>query len=91
MTLGDFCDIKVNFPEADFWIISKGDKDTFGKPTETFNPDYIGVKVTRTDMIFPKFLYYIFLNYFTQGVLRNLGNGTRIKISDIKKLPIQST
>jgi len=86
------CDIKTNFPEADFWLIRKGDEKTVGKPVEKFEPQYIGIKVLRTDILFPKYLYYIFVHLqesgqliqYTKGVL----NLKHIIIDDIKNIKI---
>ena len=38
MKLGYLCEIKTNFPEADFWLIRKGSKKEVGKPTKEYSP-----------------------------------------------------
>lgn len=93
MTIGDLCEFKTNYQEADFWMIKKGSKKDIGKPVETFSPEYIGVKVIRTDVLYPKYLYYAFLNMYNQGVFEQIcevndGGERSIPISVIKSIPI---
>ena len=86
------CEIKTNFPEADFWLIRKGDEETVGKPVKKFVPQHIGIKVIKTDILDSKYLYYVFeylysskeLIKYTKGVL----NLKHIIIDDIKNLKI---
>jgi len=86
------CDIKTNFPEADFWLIRKGDEDTVGKPVKQFEPQHIGIKVLKTDILDPKYLYYYFMNLYqskqliqyTKGIL----NLKHIIIDDIKNIKL---
>jgi hypothetical protein len=92
MKLKDLCVFSTEFPDADFWIVNKGTEEEIGSPTKTFDPEYIGVKVTRTDILVPGYLYYAFMYLKQNGVLSNLAkevNGKMIiKISDIKEIPI---
>jgi restriction endonuclease S subunit len=92
MTLGDLCEFKTNFPEADFWLIRKGDEKTVGKPVKEYSPENIGVKVLNKDMIIPDYLYYYFMHAQMNGAFINLAHGTlklkNIRISDIKNIPI---
>ena len=60
MTIGDICEFKVNFPEADFWLQRKGSEKTVGTPTKQFSPEHIGVKVTSSGFD-PMFIYYHFI------------------------------
>lgn len=86
------CEIKTNFPEADFWLIRKGDEETVGKPVKKFEPQHIGIKVIKTDILDSKYLYYVFeylysskeLIKYTKGVL----NLKHIIIDDIKNIKI---
>jgi restriction endonuclease S subunit len=90
MKLGQLCDIRTNFPEADFWLIRKGNDDEVGKPTKEFSPENIGIKVIETDILFPQYLYYALLNLFNQGKFINLSTGTlrlkHIRTEDIKNI-----
>lgn len=92
MTIGELCEFKVNFPDADFWLIRRGSEDAVGKPVNEFNPENIGVKVIATDVLDPRYLYYVFLHLHGQGVFVQMAHGTlrlkNIKISDIKNIPI---
>lgn len=92
MTIGDLCEFKTKFPEADFWLIRKGSETTVGKPVQEFNPEHIGVKVVRTDLINPQYLYYVFMHLQQSGKFVNLAHGTlklkHISISDVKSIPV---
>jgi choline kinase len=59
MKLEDLCEIKTNFPEADFWLDRKGSIDTVGKPIKEFSSERIGIKVIKTDVLLPDYLYYV--------------------------------
>lgn len=93
MILSDVCAIKVNFPEADFWIIRVGSAEKVGMPIKTFHCERIGIKVLKTDLLLPKYLFYVCLNlhqqrYFeifcAQGTLQLV----YIKLSHIKNLTV---
>lgn len=93
MTIGDLCEFKTNFPEADFWLVKKGSRNEIGKPVKTFSPENIGVKVIRTDVLLPEYLYYVFMNIQNQGVfdmLADVNDGGKriISIDKLKQLPI---
>jgi hypothetical protein len=93
MTIGDLCEFKTNFPDADFWLVKKGNKDEIGTPVKTFSPENIGVKVIRTDIFSPQYLYYVFMNIQNQGVFDTLaftyiGGKRVISIDKLKKIPI---
>ena len=93
MTIGDLCEFKTNFPDADFWLVKKGNKNEIGVPVKTFSPENIGVKVIRTDIFLPNYLYYVFMNIQNQGVFDMLSDvndsGKRIiSIEKLKKMPI---
>jgi hypothetical protein len=93
MTIGDLCEFKTNFPDADFWLVKKGNKDEIGTPVKTFSPENIGVKVIRTDVLVPDYLYYVFMNIQNQGVFDMLsdvndGGNRVISINKLKQIPI---
>lgn len=92
MRLGDICDFKVNMEDADFWLTRRGDIKMIGKPTKTFSSENIGVKVIRTDLVLPDFLYYYFEYLQGNGLFSQLAVGTinvkHITISDIKNINV---
>ena len=92
MTLGDLCEFKTNFPEADFWLIRKGDEKTVGKPVKEFDSECIGVKVIQTDIIDPNYLYYVFMHFHQSGKFVNFAHGSlrlkHISIRDIKGISV---
>jgi hypothetical protein len=85
-TLGDTCDIKLNFPEADFWVIPTG--TDIGNSVKTFKPELIGVKVTATDILVPGYLYYVFQWLKGQGKFDGIAY---VRPSDLKKMVLQPT
>ena len=92
MTLGDLCEFKVNFPEADFWLIRKGSETVVGKPTKEYDSERIGVKVIQTDILNPQYLYYVFMSLQQGGKFITLSHGSlrlkNISIRDIKNIRI---
>ena len=92
MRLKDLCDVKTDFPDADFWITRKGDINSVGKPTKEFDPEKIGVKVVRTDLLLPDYLYYVFEFLVMKGAFDSMSRGTsnlkNITIDDVKNLPV---
>ena len=92
MTLGDLCEFKINFPEADFWLVRKGSDKTVGMPVKEFDTERIGVKVIQTDVLDPQYLYYVFMHLQQSGKFIPLANGTlklkNISIRDIKSISI---
>jgi len=93
MKLSDLCEIKTNFPEADFWLVRKGSEDTVGYPVKEYNPEHIGIKVTATDVLLPEYLYYVMLNLFNQGVFKNNSYGTlnlkNIRVEDVRGIRLK--
>jgi hypothetical protein len=92
MTISDVCEFKLNFQDADFWLIRKGSEKTVGTPVKEFSPEHIGVKIINTDLVLPDFLFYYFQFLHMQGLFIQYAHGTlnlkNIKISDIKNIPI---
>jgi hypothetical protein len=90
MKLGHLCEIKTNFPEADFWLVRKGSDEEVGKPTKEFSPENIGIKVIETDVIYPQYLYYALMNLHNQGKFIGLSRGAtqlkNISVNDIKNI-----
>ena len=73
--------------DADFWLIRKSSAKMVGKPLKEFEPQRIGVKILRTDVIDPGYLYYAILNLYNQGYFAARANGVTnlvtIKVSDV--------
>jgi hypothetical protein len=92
MRLKDLCDVKTDFPDADFWITRKGDVDSVGKPTKEFDPEKIGIKVVRTDLLLPDYLYYVFEFLVINGSFASMSSGTtklkNITVDDVKNLRV---
>lgn len=86
-TLKDLATVKTNMQDADFWLVRKGSRKTVGEPVRKFNPEHIGVKVTRTDVLDPQYLYYVFMNLHNQGYFAQRATGilemVHIRTSDV--------
>lgn len=90
--LKDIAKIATNMQDADFWLVRKGSDKTVGKPVKEFDPSRIGVKVVRTDVLDPKYLYYVMMNLHNQGQFARIANGTtnlvNITVADIANIPL---
>jgi hypothetical protein len=90
--LKDIAKIATNMQDADFWLVRKGSDKTVGKPVKEFDPSRIGVKVVRTDVLDPKYLYYVMMNLHNQGHFARIANGTtnlvNIRVEDIANIPL---
>lgn len=72
--LNDVAEIRLNFGDADFWMPVKGPET--GKPTQLFAPEHIGIKVTKPEILVPKFLYYLFEHQYNEGLFRSIPEDT---------------
>ena len=90
--LKDIAKIATNMQDADFWLVRKGSDKTVGKPVTEFDPSRIGIKVVRTDVLDPKYLYYVMMNLHNQGHFARIANGTtnlvNIRVEDIANIPL---
>lgn len=90
--LKDLCTVKTNFPDADFWLQRNGSETTVGTPTKTFSPDNIGIKVTATDVLDPKYLYYMMMHVQNTGYWKARAKGAlrlvHIKASDVANMSV---
>lgn len=90
MKLQDVAKISTNAPDADFWIVRRGTIKAVGKPTYVFNFEHIGVKVIRTDILLPEYLYYCLMHLHSSGQWETLATGSlslvNIRVSDIKHI-----
>jgi hypothetical protein len=90
MKLHDAASVKLNEPNADFWIVRRGTIDEVGKPTSEYSPEHLGVTVTRTDILDPRYLFYAISYLHSQGSFRKAATGTtklvNIKANDIRNI-----
>ena len=90
--LKDIAKIATNMPDADFWLVRKGSDKTVGKPVKEFDPSRIGVKVVKTDVLDPNYLYYAMMNLHNQGHFARIANGTtnlvNITVNDIANISL---
>ena len=88
--LKDLARVATNMKDADFWLIATHNYDKVGEPTKEFKQHSIGIKVTKTDVIDPEYLYYVMLNLYNQGYWKNRGNGVTnrqtIRVKDVKDI-----
>ena len=86
--LSDVCEVRINFPDADFWLQRKGSKENVGKPLKEFYPENIGIRVVRTDVLDPNYLYYVFMSLHNQGKFQQMCSGAlnlqHIRVEDVR-------
>lgn len=85
MKLSDLCEIKTNFPTADFWLVRRGKLEEVGKPIRTFSAEAIGVKVTATDKLVPDYLRYWFEFAQGNGLFLTMATGA----TNVKHITVQ--
>ena len=94
LKLEDFCKIKTDLYDADFWIIRKGTEDKVGMPTKEYNKEYIGIKVKEDAQLLPTYLYYLMTYIHSIGYFKNLAKGTlklvHITTEDVKSIKLKS-
>lgn len=85
--------VKTNFKDADFWLTRRGNKECCGCPSRKFNKEHIGIKVERTDILLPDYLYYAMQHLYNKGYWRQFECGTialqHIKVKDVKEVTFQ--
>ena len=90
--LGDIVDMRLGMQDADFWIEYRGSADALGRPGNEYGPKKLGIKVTRTDIVDPKYLYYVFMNLHQRGMFKSMGAGAtglvNLRVNDIKQIPL---
>jgi hypothetical protein len=90
--LKDLCSVQVNQEDSDFWLQRNGSEKTIGQVTKEFNKDNIGVKVIRTDIVLPAYLYYAMQHVFNTGHWAQFANGSlrlqHLRVSDVANLRI---
>ncbi|WP_150573850.1 hypothetical protein [Pseudomonas fluorescens] len=92
MRLSDVATIRTNFPEAHFWLVRRGSADRCGEPGRTFNPEHIGVRVNRTDLLLPDYLFYVLMHIHQSGEWKRVATGTlnlvNIRVSDVQRIEL---
>ncbi|MDQ1228423.1 hypothetical protein QE443_004684 [Pantoea ananatis] len=93
MKLSDLATIRTNFSEADFWLVRRGSLKICGQPVRQFNPEHIGVKVIRTDILLPDYLFYCMHHLHSTGRWEPLTTGTlslvNIRVSDVRDIVLK--
>lgn len=91
-TLGELIKIGTRMEDADFWIHRRGDINRLGHPTKEYNPEHFGVKVTRPDVLDPKYAYYMMMHVANTGHYRQHAVGStnvmNIRASHITDIPL---
>jgi hypothetical protein len=75
MRLGDVVNVGTKMEDADFWIHRRHSIDKVGHPTREYNPQHFGVKVTRPDILDPKYAYYMMQHIANTGHFRQFATG----------------
>lgn len=92
MKLSELTTIKTHFPEADFWVVRRGSLTTCGAVTREYNPEHIGVKVTRLDVLLPDYLYYCLMHLHQSKRWEPLATGTlelvNIRVADVRNIAL---
>lgn len=92
MKLAAVATIRTNFPEAHFWIVRRGSKGACGEPTRVFNPEHIGIRVDRIDLLLPDYLFYALTHVHTSGHWEQIATGTlslvNIRVSDVRSIEL---
>lgn len=92
LKLFNIATVKTNFPEADFWLIRKGSESEVGKPTRTFHPERLGIRVDQPKIVIPDYLFYIFMHLQQVGYFRRRARGTlnlkHITVKDVEEIKL---
>jgi hypothetical protein len=79
--------LKNNFPDADFWLINRGDKH-IGKPVKEFQPYLTGIQCPAK--ILPDYGFYLCVYLYNTGIWHQFAFGTtnfkNLRISDIRSV-----
>lgn len=92
MKLGNLAKVQTNMSDADFWLRRSGSEKSVGEVLTEFNPDAIGIKVIRTEIIDPRYLRYVFMHLHSQGVFARASSGAtglvHIRAKDIADMRV---
>lgn len=91
--MGHLLKVGTKMEDADFWITRRGSIDKVGHPSRDYNPEHFGVKVTRPDLLDPRYAYYMFQHLATSGHFRQFADGVtnlvNIRSNHITDIPIK--
>ena len=92
MRLKDVATIRLDFADADFWLVRRGSLETIGQPIKTYSPYYIGIRIEQTALILPDYLYYVFMHLYQVGQWKPLAHGTlslvHIRTEDVRNIAL---
>ena len=92
MKLSQIATIRTHFPEAHFWIVRRGSIQRCGEPTRSYNPEHIGLRVERTDLLLPDYLFYCLAAIHQRGDWQQIATGTlslvNIRVSDVRRIEL---
>jgi len=90
--LGHLIQIGTKMEDADFWMHRRHSIDKVGHPTKEYNPEHFGVKVTRPDLLDPRYAYYMMQHLANNGYFRQFATGNtnlvNIRSEHIHNIPI---
>lgn len=90
--LKDIATIKIGLEDADFYVELRGSANTVGTVTKQYGPYRAGIKIRRSDVVLPQFLYYAMMNLHAQGYFKRLATGVtnlvNINVSDIANIKL---
>jgi hypothetical protein len=90
--LGDVASVGTNMEDADFWITRRGSIDKVGYPTKDFHKEHFGIKITKPNILDPKFAYYMMQHIANTGHFRQHATGmtnlVNIRSSHINDIPL---
>jgi hypothetical protein len=88
--LSQLAKVSINMRDADFWLVRRGSIGDVGRPSRDWNPEDIGIKIVMTDLVQPKFFYYLMEYLWQAGYWRERAVGTtrlvNIRIEDVKNM-----
>lgn len=89
MKLKDIISIKIDNPNADFWIIRRGSSSQVGKPSREYSKEAYGVTITHPDIL-TEYLFYLMQYVHSTGYYKGSGvtRLVNIKASDILDLEL---
>ncbi|KAB2520377.1 hypothetical protein F8N49_18155, partial [Pseudomonas sp. GXM4] len=92
MRLFQMATIRTDFPDAHFWIVRRGSIKRCGEPVRSFNPEHIGIRVERTDLLLPDYLFYCLEAIHRRGEWQKIATGTlslvNIRVSDVRQIEL---
>ncbi|SOS30919.1 hypothetical protein CFBP3846_P400076 (plasmid) [Pseudomonas syringae pv. avii] len=61
-------------------------------PQREFNPEHIGIRIDRTDLLLPDYLFYALTHVHQSGHWKQLATGTlslvNIRVSDVRSIEL---